>query len=355
MSVSPRFDARLRSVAVAFPDHPVDQEATIKGLLALFPREDPGFVRTIVERSGVERRLMALPPDGILRERSFTVRQAEYREIGERIAFRACVDAIEKSGIAADEIDAIIDVSCTGVLIPALDVHLAPRLGLRSDVHRYPITESGCAAGALALGLATRLAHSGLRVLVLAVELCSLSLVKDDAARSNLVAGVLFGDGAAAAVVAPDGKGPRIRGIGSHLFPETSQIMGFDVGTHGLKLVLLRELPVILERHLKPAVDAFLSRNGTSMDKIGRHFLHTGGRRVLESYAELFGLAESDLSFSWEALRKYGNLSSAAILSVLELALSSGKSFANGKEALVTAFGPGLSAEMLLLEDAKDS
>lgn len=348
-------DARLAATAVAFPDHPVDVEATIGGLVALFPREDRAFIRSIVERSGVEGRMMALPPEGIVRERSFTVRQAEYRRIAEDVACRAATAALEKSGVLAEDIDVVIDVSCTGVMIPALDVMLAPRLGLRPDVQRYPITEAGCAAGSLALGLAARLASTGLEVLVVAVELCSLSLVKDDKERANLVAGVLFGDGAAAAVVRPGGSGPRLKAVGSHLFPDTADVMGFDIGTHGLKLILKRELPAILERRLGDVVIGFLARNGSSLDDVGLHLVHTGGRRVLESYAAMFGLERAALAYSHEALRRYGNLSSAAVLSVLDLALRDRPSLGGGKDTLVTAFGPGLSAEMPLLDDGATS
>lgn len=349
MSTTTKFVPRVHAVATAFPPHVVDAEATVRGLRELFPAEDEGFIRTLVERSGVDRRRMALPPEDIVRPRPFTVRQEEYRVVAERIALEASERALARAGVRATEIDVIIDVSCTGVLIPALDVRLSPALGLRPDVRRYPITEAGCAAGSLALGLAQKLARLGERVLVVAVELCSLSLVRDDSARANLVAGVLFGDGAAAAVVGPGEAGPAITGVGSHLFPGTESIMGFDVGTHGLKLVLKRELPGILEKGLKPVIDGFLARHEVTIKDIDVHILHTGGRRVLDTYRAMFDLREDDLAFSSDALRRYGNLSSAAVLSVLEPALHEKAAIGPGKRALICAFGPGLSAEMVLL------
>src|SRR4029079_6104932 len=136
------------------------------------------------------------------------------------LSARACRTALDRASMRANEIDVIVDVSCTGIAIPAVDVALAPLLGLRPDVTRIPVTESGCAAGALGLAIAQRFARTGQRVLVLAVALCSLSHVHEDSSRANLIASVLFGDGAAAAVVVPEGRGPSITACGSHLIPD---------------------------------------------------------------------------------------------------------------------------------------
>jgi alkylresorcinol/alkylpyrone synthase len=342
--------ARIASTAMAFPDHVADREATAAGLRRLFPEEDPGFVEELVERSGVERRRVALPVERLIRPRDFSARQAEYVAAAERLAHQASAAALSRAGLAARDVDVVIDASCTGVMLPALDVPLAAALGLRADVRRIPITETGCAAGALATGLAADLAANGACVLVLAVELCTLAMTDSGRSRSDLVAGVLFGDGAAAAVVRGDGAGPRIRASGSHLFPGTRDVMGFDVGTHGLRLILQRELPLLLERGLRDVVVAFLARHGLDVSDVGLHLVHPGGRRVLESYAKLFELPTDALRFSWQALREYGNLSSAAVLSVLDLALSADAMPRDGRVALLTAFGPGMSAEMLLLD-----
>lgn len=352
MTAPPPAPARLLSVATAFPEHVADKATAVDGLLRLFPEEDPAFVRALVERSGNERRHTALPVERLLAARDFTARQTEYRAVAETLTLEAARTALARAAITPADVDVVIDCSCTGVMLPALDVALSNALGLRPDVRRLPITESGCAAGALATGFAADFAARGATVLVVAVELCTLSLVREDRTRTNLVAGVLFGDGAAAAVVAPRGTGPAILAAGSHLFPGTRDVMGFDVGTHGLRLILQRELPFILERGLKPAIDAFLARHGMTAADVGLHLVHPGGRRVLETYADLFTLKADDLRYSWEALRTYGNLSSAAILSVLELAVADRALPRDGKPTFLISFGPGLSAEMLLLGDA---
>jgi alkylresorcinol/alkylpyrone synthase len=255
--------------------------------------------------------------------------------------------------VSPREIDVLLDVSCTGIVIPALDVDLVPALGLRSDVRRIPITESGCAAGALALGVAGSHVELGQRALVVAVELCSLTLVSQDLTRTNLVAGVLFGDGAAAAVLAPENvgsSGPRLVATGSHLLPGTREMMGFDVGSHGLRIVLHRELPAVLARDLRAAIEAFLARHGRTLSDVGLHLVHPGGRRILDAYAEIFGLADEALELSRESLRRFGNLSSVSVLTLLERVLEPESRPREGSETLLVGVGPGLSLELSLWE-----
>jgi alkylresorcinol/alkylpyrone synthase len=339
---------RLAAVSSALPPHTIGARETAAVLSRLFPDEDPAFIGQLVERSGVECRHIALPLEETLAPRSFTDRNAAWRRAALDLATRAAAEAIRRSGLSPGEIDHLIDVSCTGVAIPALDVDLVPALGLRSDVRRIPITESGCAAGALALSMAGSFVQQGERALVVAVELCSLTFVSEDVRRTNLVASVLFGDGAAAAVLAPGGTGPRLTAVGSHLLPETGAMMGFDIGSHGLRIVLQRELPGVLARDLRGAVETFLTRHGREIGDVGLHLVHPGGRRILEAYAEIFELGEGALALSHESLRRYGNLSSASVLTLLELALERGVQPPSGSEALLVGVGPGLSLELSL-------
>ncbi|HEV8111750.1 MAG TPA: type III polyketide synthase [Planctomycetota bacterium] len=340
--------ARLAAAATAVPDHCVGREETAAALRRLFPAEDPALVEQIVERSGVETRYIALPLAETLAVRDFSARNRDWRRVSLELSRLAAERALARSGVAPREIDLLIDVSCTGVAIPALDVDLVPALGLRSDVRRVPITESGCAAGALALGLAGAFAERGERALIVACELCSLTRIDGDVSRTNLVASVLFGDGAAAAVLSPEGRGPRLVAAGSHLLPETSGLMGFDVGSHGLRIVLQRELPLVLAQTLRGAIEAFLARSERTVGEIGLHLVHPGGRRILDAYDEIFGLDARALELSRESLRRYGNLSSASVLTLLDLALESGARPPPGKLALLVGVGPGLSLELSL-------
>ena len=338
---------RIAAVGTAFPPNVVDREAAIGALCTLFPDEDAAKVRTLVENSGVESRAIVPTLDDVFARSTFTRRNAAYHDAAAELAARACRAAIDGAGVGPGDVDVLIDVSCTGIAIPALDASIAPRLGLRADVRRLPITEAGCSGGALALSVAAGLARAGERVLVVAVELCSLSLVGEDASRTNLVASLLFGDGAAAALVVPGGDGPRVEATRSHLLPETREVMGFDVGTHGLRIVLDRGLPAIVAEALPEVIEDFLDDQGRSIGDLALHLVHPGGRRILDAYERRFQLAPEDLRFSRRVLAEHGNLSSASILAVLGLAL--GERHARPAEGLLVAIGPGLTFELALL------
>ncbi len=346
--------AHLAGCATAFPAQVVDRETTAAGLARLFPDEDLAFLRGLVERSGVEYRHIAPSVADVLAPSTFTERNRRYREEARVLALEACQRVLERARTDRERIDVLIDVSCTGVAIPALDVPLAQELGLRRNVRRIPITESGCAAGALALGLAGTLAQTGAAVLIAAVELCSLTLCADDRSRTNLISAALFGDGAAAALVLPGGSGPRMEATGSFLIPDSREAMGFDVGTHGLRILLQRELPELVRREIRGVVERFLSEHGRAPLDVGLHLVHPGGRRILEAYRDELGLSEEDLRLSRESLRRYGNLSSVSILTVLELALAEGFRVPPGKEALMIGVGPGLSLELALFSPPGD-
>jgi len=344
---------RILAVGTAFPEHIVERSAAIGALQALFPEEDPDKVRTMVLRSGVERRAIVPSLDQVLSPSSFSSRNEFYHGAAVDLAARACDDALQRAGVDPLAVDVLIDVSCTGISIPALDVSIAPRIGLRPDVRRIPITEAGCSGGALGLSLAAGLARGGDTVLVVAVELCSLSLVGEDRSRTNLVASVLFGDGAAAALVSPEGSGPIIGATRSHLLPGTRAVMGFDIGSHGLRIVLERELPGIVAEELPSIIESFLASQSKRVDELALHLVHPGGRSILEAYESRFGLPSDALRFSRRVLAEHGNLSSASILAVLQFALAEREASAAASSApadgLLVAIGPGLSFEMALL------
>ncbi|HEX6882695.1 MAG TPA: 3-oxoacyl-[acyl-carrier-protein] synthase III C-terminal domain-containing protein [Planctomycetota bacterium] len=341
--------ASLAGLATAFPTNVVDQETTIHGLTQLFPEESRAFIRGLVSRSGVETRHISPSVPEVLAPSDFTQRNQRYARDGHALGLEATRKALARARLDPERVDVLIDVSCTGLTIPALDVALAQELGLRPDVRRIPITEAGCAAGALALGLGGSLCAAGQVVLIVAVELCALTLCPGDVSRTNLVCAALFGDGAAAALLVPGGEGPCVTATGSYLIPGSREAMGFDVGTHGLRILLQKELPELVQRDLGAVIERFLAQHGRSRDDLGLYLLHPGGRRILEAYRDVLGLGEEELAFSRESLRRYGNLSSVSVLTVLELALEAGFPLAPGKDALLMGVGPGLSLELALL------
>jgi len=342
--------AHLAGIASAFPPNVVDQEITIRGLCQLFPGESPAFIRGLVSRSGVATRHITPSVPEVLAPSDFTQRNQRYVREAQALTLQATRKLLDETRTDPERIDVLIDVSCTGLTIPALDVALAQELGLRPDVRRIPITEAGCAAGALALGLGASLcAGGGAAVLIAAVELCALTLCPGDSSRTNLVSAALFGDGAAAALLLPGGSGPRVRAAGSYLIPGSREAMGFDVGAHGLRILLQKELPELVQRDLGAVIEGFFAQHGARRADVELYLLHPGGRRILDAYRDVLGLDEEQLKFSRESLRRYGNLSSVSILTVLELALGAGFPLAPGKDALLLGVGPGLSLELLLL------
>lgn len=342
-------EPRLRGVATALPPQVVDAERAAATIERLFPDESPERIRALIARSGVAQRHIVPDLEEIVAGADFTARNDRFRPAALELAHEAATRALDRAGVAPDEIEVVVDVSCTGLSIPALDVPLAKGVGLRRDVQRVPISLSGCAAGALALGVATRFARAGSRVLVVAAEICSLTLAPGDTSRTNLVASLLFGDGAAACVITPEGDGPRLTHVGTRLLDDTEDLMGFRYGNDGMRLVLEPELPAALAERLPTAVHDFLRETGIAASELDLHLVHPGGKKILDAYERAFALPADGLFHSREALRRHGNLSSATILSVLGSALDAG-ALPAGARGFVIAIGPGLTLEMTRLE-----
>jgi len=248
-------------------------------------------------------------------------------------------------------VDLLITVSCTGVMIPSLDAHLANDLGFRPDLRRLPITELGCAAGASALARAADYVRAwpGATVLVVAVELPSLTFQRQDTSQANLISSILFGDGAAAVLVTGrDAHGPRIVESESFLFPRTLGAMGFDLGSDGFHIVLSRDVPELIRAEVRGLLDRFLTRVGLRRDELSVFILHPGGRKLLAFIEEELALSPADTECSWHVLREYGNQSSASVLFVLHEWLAR-RTAPPGSHGLLAAFGPGFSADLLLL------
>src|SRR5258708_5950923 len=251
----------------------------------------------------------------------------------------------------ADAIDIIIAVSCTGVMIPSLDAHLAGELGFRPDVRRLPITELGCSAGAAALARAADFLRGfpGGNALVLSIELPSLNLQLGDLSRDNLVSSALFGDGAAAVVLrAGAHAGVQILDSECQLLPRSTEALGFDLRSDGFHCVLSKSIPVLLRPHLGALVDRLLARSDIRRGDLQCFVVHPGGKTILGCVEEALGLRREDTQPSWDVLRDYGNQSSASVLFVLDEWIRGGRVPA-GAHGLLVGFGPGLSIETSLL------
>jgi alkylresorcinol/alkylpyrone synthase len=260
---------------------------------------------------------------------------------------------LARAGLKPSDLDAIFFVSITGVASPSIDARLVNRLGLAPRIRRTPIFGLGCVAGAAGLARAADYvrAYPAQTALLVSVELCSLTIQRDDLSVANLISCGLFGDGAAAVIVTGAERGlagPRIVATRSVFYPGTEDVMGWNISEKGFRILLSPEVPEMARKHLGRDTDEFLASEGIERSDIGCWLLHTGGPKVLEAMEEALNLHGGELSVSWECLRKAGNLSSASVLQVLEETMERHRP-APGTWGLLAAMGPGFCSELVLL------
>jgi len=356
MAVPSSSPVTVQSIALALPEHTLTNQEAEARLREVFVAqgEDPSLIQQVFQNTGIDRRYLARPPAFYLSEHGLTARNhGAYEEVARELGIAASRDALAQAGVRPDQVDLVIDTSCTGVMIPALDVYVANELGMRPDVRRMPLTEAGCAAGATALAFASEYltARPQANVLIVSVELPSLTLQLTDGSRANLISSAIFGDGAAALVVnraAPRGVAIEHLAHEALLIPGTPDVMGFDLRDEGFKIILSRRIPFLVRDQLRPAVDAFLERQGLTLAQIGFFVLHPGGTKVLDNVRDSLGLREEDVGASRRVLRDYGNLSSASVHAVARRLLDEG-AVVPGTFGLLCAMGPGFTIELALL------
>jgi alkylresorcinol/alkylpyrone synthase len=294
-------------------------------------------------------RYFAEPLTTLMGRRSQSQQTDAYLEHARTLARRVCCNALERSGIAPEKIGLVIGVSCTGVVLPSLDAELIPLIGLRPDTARLPITELGCGGGVagLARGLDYIRAYPERSALLFAVEIPSLTFHPDDHSIDNLVAAMVFADGAGAAVLRAGDEGPgwTLEHCGTILVPEGAGHLGYELRDGGLRVVLSRELPDVVQAHLRGAVEAFLKDAGLTLGDLDAVAAHPGGPRIVDAVEDALGLHPDALATSRSVFASHGNASSAGIFFVLEAMQRAG---VQGR-VLAVAFGPGLSIELALM------
>jgi alkylresorcinol/alkylpyrone synthase len=337
----------LLGIGTALPEHVLTPAARRALLETVWPRLK--LMKPTAEEGGGDRHLV-VPPEQLLERRGLNDSMRAYQVDATRLAAEAGQLALGAADVEAAEIDLIITVSCTGYVVPSIDVALAERIGLRSDVVRLPITQLGCSGGAAALGFAHRhlVAYPSQRVLVIAVEVPSLNFQPDDASLDNLTASMVFGDGAAAAVLTGSELAPgglQILSAGSELIPASTRLLGYDLRDDGFHVVLDRRLPRLVEARIGEAVKDFLSR--AEMPRIDFLAAHGGGPRILDAVQKALRLEDALLAPSRQTFDEVGNVSSASVLFTLRaLAGSLGAVAGDG---LGIGLGPGVSIELLQL------
>jgi alkylresorcinol/alkylpyrone synthase len=313
--------------------------------------EDFDRIAAVFFTAGIMERRTCQPFPWYLGNHDWPARTAAYEAGALPLFIEAASKALERAGLAAREVDAVVTVSSTGIATPSLEARAMGELGFRDDVIRVPLFGLGCAGGAAGLALGAELASArpGRVVLVVAVELCSLAVRRDLATKGNMVALALFGDGAAA-VVLRNGPGGAIRITDSahHTWPETLHIMGWRVDPMGFGVIFDQSIPAFARDNLAKAVDGILGAQRLERTDLSRYVCHPGGRKVLESIEMAMDLPPMALDYEREVLRSYGNMSGPTVLFVLERVLAAG----TPERALLTALGPGFSISTVSLASA---
>jgi alkylresorcinol/alkylpyrone synthase len=314
---------------------------------------DERVLRRFHRNAGVRQRNLVLPLEAYGQLEDFTQANGLFIENAVELGARAVVDALKVAGLTPADVDLVMCATVTGLAVPTLEARIASLIGLRPDVKRVPLVGLGCVAGAAGIA---RLhdylrGHPGGVAVLVAVELCSLTVQRDDVSIPNLVASGLFGDGAAAVVASGGGErggALKVLDTRSRLYPESERTMGFDVTSGGLRIVLNAKVPTVVNQYIRDDVDAFLAGHGLSRADIGWWVCHPGGPKVIEALEAALEIPREAVQLSWDSLARIGNLSSASVLHILEDTLRD-RPPRPWSYGIVLAMGPGFCSELVLI------
>ena len=352
------------SVGTALPSYSISQDETMEFARELFSESfrDIGRLLKVFHNGEIEKRYFAKNLDWFRKEHSFSEKNDAFIEA----AIPLCSEAIQsclgsprlKKQVEHQEIDAIFMICTSGLATPSLDARLMNILPFSRHAKRIPIWGLGCAGGAAGLSRASEYctAFPESKVLVIAVELCSLTFQKDDMTKSNLVGTSLFADGAACALVGGDAVPfmeytqqnlPAVMDTQSALMDDSLGVMGWDIRDNGLYVVFSKSIPSLVEKWLEPNMTIFLNKHGLGSGDVDHFIAHPGGKKVLAAYEEALRLSPGKTDVSLDVLRRHGNMSSATVLFVLKEFMD--KDVSAGEHGIIAALGPGFSSELLLV------
>ena len=346
---------KIVTVAKQLPPYSRQTEDIIPMLDGWLDGQDLRFkrkVKKIFGNAAVDKRYSIMAPEEVFTATSFEDKNDIYVREVIKLGEKVLQNALEKATWSAESLDYIITVSCTGIMIPSLDAYLINKLGLKQDIIRLPVTEMGCAAGISGIVYANEFlkANPGKRAAVIAVESPTATFQLDDYSMANIVSAAIFGDGAACVLMSSLAidKGPKIKATGMYHFYEAEQMMGFKLTNMGLKMILDKEVPETISAHFPQIIHPFLAKIGLNIAEIDHLIFHPGGKKIVQTVEALFGEMGKNIDDTKEVLKLYGNMSSATVLYVLERFMN--KDIQEGERGLMLSFGPGFSAQRILLE-----
>ena len=346
---------KIHTVTKQLPKYSRTTEEIIPFLDNWLKGQDERFIRKvkkIFEGAAVDTRYSIMDPIEVFTKTSFEERNDIYTreviDLGEKVLEKALL----KSKWKPEDLDYIITVSCTGIMIPSLDAYLINKLKLRQDIVRLPVTEMGCAAGISGIIYAKNFlqANPGKRAAVIAVESPTATFQLNDFSMANIVSAAIFGDGAACVLLSSfeEDEGPEIVAEEMYHFYNNEHMMGFKLTNSGLQMVLDIEVPNTIATHFPAIIHPFLEKNNLDIAAIDHLIFHPGGKKIVQTVEDLFSSLGKNIDDTKEVLRLYGNMSSATVLYVLERFMDNRP--AKGEKGLMLSFGPGFSAQRILLQ-----
>jgi alkylresorcinol/alkylpyrone synthase len=345
---------KVVSVGTALPQYSVNQEQARALTRSIFsdPGRDLERLLRVFDNGHVKRRYLSAPLEWYYSNHTWSERNAIYVETALELSERSIRIALERANLTPKDLDAIFYVSTTGLSTPSIDSLLIKRLDMNRHVARVPIWGLGCAGGASGLNRALDYARAypSSRVLMVSCETSSLTFQANDPSRANLVSVSIFGDGCAAAVVSshPDDTGfEALRGH-STLWDETEDVMGWEVVDTGMKVTLSKSVPEVVKKYIRSDVELALEPLDLQISDLKHYVTHPGGEKVLSAFCEALGILACKLEDARLILEAHGNMSSPTVLFALERLLL--RQPPKGEYGLLTAMGPGFSAEHLIFK-----
>ncbi|HEV8039898.1 MAG TPA: 3-oxoacyl-[acyl-carrier-protein] synthase III C-terminal domain-containing protein, partial [Bryobacteraceae bacterium] len=347
---------QIASAASAFPKHYYPQKFLLEQLQQYWGDQlkNPLMLARLHRNVAVEGRHLALPYEKYYDLKTWGCANDAWIQVAQELGEQALCRALHHAGVDKSQLGALFFTSVTGISSPSIDALLINRMGLPANIKRLPIFGLGCVAGAAGIARAADYvrAYPSQAAALVSVELCSLTIQKQDLTVANLISSGLFADGSAAVVVTGselNADGPEIVATRSVFYPDTEEMMGWKVSERGFNIVLSPKVPVLIREHLGHDVDSFLADHGHQRSDIGSWVLHTGGPKVLEATAAALDLHNGQLDASWDCLKRVGNLSSASVLVVLEDVMRNRRP-EPGTIGVLAAMGPGFCSELVLLK-----
>ena len=309
-------------------------------------------VLKIFEGAGVDKRYSIMDAEEVFLNTSFEEKNNIYIKEVTKLAEQSLLKCLKKARLQPTDIDYIITVSCTGIMIPSMDAYLINSLQMRQDIIRLPVTEMGCVAGISGIIYAKNFLKSNpnKRAAIISVEASTATFQIQDYSMANIVSAAIFGDGAASVILSSykEDKGPRIKDESMYHFYNSIDIMGFKLVNTGLQMILDKKVPEIISNHFPKIIHPFLERNNLKIEDINHLIFHPGGKKIVHTVEGIFRTYGKNIDDTKEVLRLYGNMSSATVLYVLERFMDGDRQ--EGENGLMLSFGPGFSAQRILLK-----